>query len=290
MRGAYIGSVVVTFSIVATDGTAWGVAVASKFLGVGAAVPAAAVNVGAIATQSWANLAYRPDGLALLREGKSAQETLDALTAADDMREERQAGIVDGDGRAATFTGSGCNAWAGGVTGSVAGQGGYAIQGNILVGSEVVDAMEKAWRASDANAPLTRRLLAALTAGDEAGGDKRGRQSAALLVVTEAGGYGGGSDVFADLRVDDHTQPVVELARLLDLHDIYFGKPDPETALPLEGALADEVRDRLARLGHSNSDLDKALADWAGIENFEERLLPGRIDPIVLEQLRIRSS
>jgi uncharacterized Ntn-hydrolase superfamily protein len=279
----------VTFSIVATDGLAWGVAVASKFLGVGAAVPAAAVNVGAIATQSWANLAYRPDGLAMLRAGKSAQETLDALTAADELREERQAGIVDARGGAATFTGSGCNAWAGGVTGHVDGHGSYAIQGNILVGAEVVEAMERAWRDSDASTPLTRRLLAALTAGDDAGGDRRGRQSAALLVVTEAGGYGGGSDVFADLRVDDHDQPVRELARLLDLHDIYFGKPDRDTALPLEGPLADEVRDRLGRLGHNNDDLDKALADWAGIENYEERLLPGRIDPIVLEQLRAKS-
>lgn len=274
-----------TFSIVATDGSAWGVAVASKFLGVGAAVPAAAVNVGAIATQSWANLAYRPDGLAMLRAGKSAQETLDALTAADDKREERQAGIVDAHGRAATFTGSGCNAWAGGVTGE-----GYAIQGNILVGPDVVAEMERAWRASDNDAPLTRRLLAALQAGDDAGGDKRGRQSAALLVVTEAGGYGGGSDVFADLRVDDHVQPVTELARLLDLHDIYFGKPDPDTALPLAGALADEVRRHLAKLGHTDPDLDNALADWAGIENYEERLLPGAIDPIVLEQLRAKSA
>jgi len=280
----------VTFSIVATDGEAWGVAVASKFLAVGAAVPAAAVGVGAIATQSWANLAYRPDGLAMLRDGKSAQETLDALTAADEMREERQAGIVDGTGNAATFTGSGCNAWAGGVTGSVDGHGAYAIQGNILVGPQVVEAMEQAWRDSDSSAPLTRRLLAALRAGDQAGGDKRGRQSAALFVVTAAGGYGGGSDVFADLRVDDHNQPVAELTRLLDLHDVYFGKPDPATALPLEGALADEVRDRLARLGHSSADLDKALADWAGIENYEERLVPGRIDPIVLEGLRVMSS
>lgn len=270
-----------TFSIVATDGTAWGVAVASKFLGVGAAVPAAAAGVGAIATQSWANLAYRPDGLAMLRAGKSAQETLDALTAADDQREERQAGIVDAHGRSATYTGTGCNPWAGGVTGD-----GYAIQGNILVGPEVVDAMQQAWLASPPGAPLTRRLLAALTAGDDAGGDRRGRQSAALLVVTPEGGYGGGSDVFADLRVDDHPQPVAELARLLDLHDIYFGKPDPATLLPLDGDLAEEVRTRLAERGHTDPDLDKALADWAGIENYEERLVAGKIDPVVLEKLR----
>jgi uncharacterized Ntn-hydrolase superfamily protein len=286
MRGAYIGCRDVTFSIVATDGEAWGVAVASKFLAVGAAVPAAAVNVGAIATQSWANLAYRPDGLAMMRAGRTAQETLAALVAGDDLREERQAGIVDADGRAATYTGSGCNAWAGGVTGFTAGHGGYAIQGNILVGPEVVEAMEGAWCDSDPSTPLTRRLLAALRAGDDAGGDRRGRQSASLLVVTEAGGYGGGSDVFADLRVDDHPQPVAELTRLLDLHDLYFGKADPATALPLQGDLADEVRNRLSQLGFTGDDLDKSLTDWAGIENYEERLLPGAIDPVVLERLR----
>lgn len=270
-----------TFSIVATDGVAWGVAVASKFLAVGSAVPAGAADVGAIATQSFANLAYRPDGLRLLRDGKSAQETLDALTAADGLRAQRQAGVVDSHGRAATFTGDECNAWAGGVTGD-----GYAIQGNILTGPEVVEAMQQAWIGTDASQPLTRRLLAALRAGDEAGGDRRGRQSAALLVVTKDGGYGGGSDVFADLRVDDHDRPVPELIRLLDLHDIYFGKPDPDAALPLEGALGDEVRERLAHLGHADADLDRALAAWAGIENYEERMLAGRIDPVVLEQLR----
>ena len=272
-----------TFSIVATDGTAWGVAVASKFLGVGAAVPAAAAGVGAIATQAWANLAYRPDGLAMLRSGMSAAETLDALVAADKERDDRQAGIVDGQGRSATYTGSGCNAWAGGVTGA-----GYAIQGNILVGPGVVDAMQAAWLGTDATAPLTRRLLAALQAGDDAGGDSRGRQSAALLVVTPDGGYGGGSDVFADLRVDDHAAPTKELARLLDLHDLYFGKPDPATLLPLSGELADEVRRRLAVLGHENDDLDAALASWAGIENYEERLVANKIDPVVLARLRAK--
>ena len=263
--------------------------VASKFLAVGAAVPAAAVGVGAIATQSYANLAYRPDGLLLLRDGRTAQETLDALTTADELREQRQAGIVDGNGQAATFTGSGCHAWAGGLAGTVEGHGGYAIQGNILTGPEVVDAMYDAWRTTDPAQPLARRLLAALVAGDAAGGDKRGRQSAALLVVTPDGGYGGGSDVLVDLRVDDHPQPVGEMSRLLDLHDIFFGKPDPDAALPLEGALADEVRERLARLDHRADDLDAALADWAGIENYEERLLPGAIDPIVLEQLRAKT-
>src|SRR3954469_23862227 len=153
------GSPVMTFSIVASDGTAWGVAVASRFLAVGAAVPAAAAGVGAIATQSYANLAYRPDGLRLLREGRTAQETLDRLTDADELRQQRQAGIVDGDGRAATFTGSECHGWAGGVAGSVDGHGGFAIQGNILTGPDVVEAMHSAWQATEPGRPLSRRLL-----------------------------------------------------------------------------------------------------------------------------------
>jgi len=272
-----------TFSIVArsADGTAFGVAVASKFLAVGAAVPAAAAGVGAIATQAYANLAYRPEGMAQLREGRSASLTLETLVAADDKRETRQVGIVDVAGAAATFTGSECNPWAGGVSGE-----GYAIQGNILTGPEVVAAMEDAWHATRAGEPLARRLLAVLAAGDSAGGDRRGRQSAALLVVTPDGGYGGGSDVLVDLRVDDHAAPVGELARLLDLHDLYFGKPDPDTLLDLSGELAIEVRRRLADLGHVDDDLAAALVGWAGIENYEERLVPGRIDPLVLAKLR----
>jgi uncharacterized Ntn-hydrolase superfamily protein len=272
-----------TFSIVArsADGLAFGVAVASKFLAVGAAVPAAEAGVGAIATQAYANLAYRSDGMAQLREGRSASLTLETLVAADDQRETRQAGIVDVAGAAATFTGSECNPWAGGVSGE-----GYAIQGNILTGPDVVAAMEDAWLGSDADAPLAERLLAVLRAGDVAGGDRRGRQSAAVLVVTPEGGYGGGSDVLVDLRVDDHTAPVDELARLLDLHDLYFGKPDPDTLLDLSGELAGEVRRRLADVGHIEDDLDAALAGWAGIENYEERLVPGKIDPLVLSKLR----
>jgi len=198
-----------TFSIVATDGTAWGVAVASKFLAVGCAVPAAAAEVGAIATQSYANLAYRPDGLRMLGSGKSAQETLDALTAADDGRSQRQAGIVDRNGRAATYTGDDCHPWAGGRTGPS-----YAIQGNILTGPEVVEAMEKAWLATDDKTPLAQRLLLALIAGDEAGGDRRGRQSAALLVASTHGGYADSTDIAVDLRVDDSSAPVPELGQI----------------------------------------------------------------------------
>ena len=262
-----------TFSLVArsADGSQWGVAVASKFLAVGAAVPGARWGVGAIATQSFANLAYRPDGFALLSEGRTAQETLDALVAGDDLREQRQAGIVDRDGAAATFTGSQCNGWAGGRTGD-----GWAAQGNILTGSEVVDALADAFAGTAGS--LATRLTTALLAADRAGGDKRGRQSACVLVVSEAGGYGGGSDVLVDLRVDDHPDPVPELARLLDLHTLYFGKP--ESVLPLQGELAREVAERLEKLGYANLD------DWAGVENYEERMVPEGIDPVVLDKLR----
>jgi len=269
-----------TFSIVghsidAADGgtVSLGVAVASKFLAVGAAVPAGAADIGAIATQAFANLAYRPDGLRLLGEGRSAQETLDALTAADEGRDQRQAGVVDATGRSASFTGSGCHDWAGGRTGD-----GYAVQGNILTGPDVVEAMEKAWLGSEGR--LADRLLTALAAGDLAGGDRRGRQSAALLVVRRAGGYGGTSDVEVDLRVDDHPDPVPELSRLLDLHRLYFDRPDPDTLLPLEGELAAEVDLRLRSLGF------ETLDDWAGVENYEERMVDGQIDPLVLGQLR----
>ncbi|GAA1413443.1 DUF1028 domain-containing protein [Catellatospora coxensis] len=275
-----------TFSIVArsADGVAHGVAVASKFLAVGAAVPAAEAAVGALATQSYANLAYRPQGLALLRTGTAAADVVAGLTAADPERESRQLGVVGRTGDGATYTGTGCHGWAGGRTGD-----GYAIQGNILTGPEVAAAMETAWLASDpadGAAGLARRLLAALRAGDGAGGDRRGRQSAALYVVAPGEGYGGTGDVVFDLRVDDHPDPCAELSRLLDIHTLLFGKPDPATLLPLRDAVADEVRALLTARGHTASDLDAALSDWAGIENLEERLVPGSIDPLVLTHLR----
>ena len=276
-----------TFSIVArsADGTQLGVAVASKFLAVGAAVPAAETGAGALATQAFANLRYRPGGLTLLRNGATAAETVAQLTAADDGRAERQLGIVAATGDGATYTGAECFDWAGGVAGH-----GYAIQGNILTGPDVVDAMAAAWTSSDTRAPLATRLLISLAAGDGAGGDRRGRQSAALLVVSPGGGYGGGSDVLVDLRIDDHTLPVTELSRLLDLHALYFDRPDPETLLDLTGALASEVAERLATLGHPAEPVEDALASWAGVENLEERLVPGKIDPVVLHQLRAVST
>lgn len=280
-----------TFSIVATDGEAWGVAVASKFLAVGAAVPAAEAGVGAIATQSLANLAYRPHGLAMLRTGRTAQETLDALTAADEQRDHRQAGIVDAGGRAATYTGTACLAWAGGRTGEA-----HAIQGNILVGPEVVEAMERAWLAAGPDQPLARRLLAALKAGDEAGGDRRGRQSAALYVVSPGGGYGGGSDQLVDLRIDDHAAPVGELERLLDLHDVFFSKPDTSDLLEVTDELSAEVGAMLRRLGFppvgdDAVSLGLALMQWAGVENLEERVVPEpKLDPVVLRILREKAA
>ncbi|MDA8436804.1 MAG: DUF1028 domain-containing protein [Actinomycetales bacterium] len=277
-----------TFSIVARseDGSELGVAVASKFLAVGAAVPAAEVGAGAVATQAMANLAYRPRGLALLAAGGDARDVLTTLLSQDEAHEHRQAGIVDARGGAATFTGEACFPWAGGTSGVTRAGSAYAIQGNILTGPEVVDSVEHAWRQADVARPFRHRLLDALLAGDRAGGDSRGRQSAALLVVRPGGGYGGGSDVLVDLRVDDHPDPVPELVRLLAIRDLLFERPDPADCLPLEGDVADEVRRRLAALGHTEFDVAAALEGWAGIENLEERMVPGRIDLLVLDHLR----
>lgn len=281
-----------TFSIVArsADAGSWGVAVASKFLAVGAYVPAAEAGTGAIATQSYANLAFRRDGLSLLRAGNGAAETLGLLTGADERREERQVGVVDATGGSATFTGTECNAWAGGVAGD-----GYAIQGNILAGPQVIAEMEKAWLESVDEENLARRLAGALEAGDLAGGDRRGRQSAAVLVVRRGSGYGGGNDVYADVRTDDHPTPVTELLRLLDLHDLYFGSPRPEDLLPLSEPLVGEVADMLTRLGYEPGGggaelVRRALWDWGSVENLEERIPEEPvIDTVVLSELRRRS-
>jgi uncharacterized Ntn-hydrolase superfamily protein len=276
--------VISTYSIVGCDLEAreWGVAVQSKFLAVGAAVPAAAPEVGAIATQAWANLAYRPRGLELLEEGRSADEVVRALVAADDGRSHRQVGVVDAHGRAATYTGSDCLDWAGGTTGP-----GYAAQGNILVSAATVDALAATFEGT-AGKPLSERLLACLAAAEEAGGDRRGRQSAALLVVRKDGGYGGTSDVAVDLRVDDHPEPIEELERIYRIHDLLFGQTPDEEWLDVGEEFAEEMRGRLAALGYEG-DLAAALAAWAGAENLEERVRGvDRIDPVVLEQLRAR--
>jgi uncharacterized Ntn-hydrolase superfamily protein len=269
--------VVATYSIAACDLEAgqWGVAVQSKFLAVGSVVPWAEPEVGAIATQAYANPSYGPNGLALLREGLSAQEAVDRLTAEDEGRAERQLGIVDGQGRAASFTGPGCNDWAGGRT-----DDGYAAQGNILVGAETVDALAATFEAT-AGLPLVERLIECLAAAQAAGGDRRGQQSASVLVVERNGGYAGLSDLLVDLRVDDHESPIQELRRLYGLHQRLFGASPREDWLPLEGELRAEVDERLARLGYDSLDA------WAGVENLEERLDgDDAIDPVVLAALR----
>ena len=273
-----------TFSLVArsADGRLHGVVVASKFLAAGALVPAAEAEIGALATQAHVNLAYRPQGLALLRTGVAAADVVAGLVAADGDRAHRQLGVVGATGAGATWTGPACHPWAGGRTGD-----GWAAQGNILAGPEVVDALADAWLAGSA-LPFAERLVAALRAGDEAGGDRRGRQSAGLLVVERGGGYAGTSDVLVDLRVDDHPDPVAELERLLAVHTLLFSRPDPATLLDLSGAVAEEVAGLLAALGHqvAADDPEEALFSWAALENLEERLVPGRIDPVVLTHLR----
>jgi uncharacterized Ntn-hydrolase superfamily protein len=274
-----------TYSIVACDLAAreWGVAVQSKFLGVGAAVPAAAPEVGAIATQAYANLRYRENGLALLREGLSAEETVARLTGADDGREHRQLGVVDREGRSTNYTGSECFDWAGGATGD-----GFAAQGNLLVSGDTVTALAATFEQT-AGDPLARRLLACLAAAQTAGGDRRGQQSAALLVVRENGGYMGTSDAVVDLRVDDHERPIEELARIFELHDLLFGQTPREEWLDVDEQLAAELRDRLDRLGYEDEPLQGALEAWAGSENLEDRVDGvDRIDPVVLEELRKR--
>ena len=264
-----------TFSIVAADPEAgdWGIAVASKFPCVGAVVPWAKAGVGAVATQSWANTAFGPEGLELMGRGIPAEETLRLLVDADEGREDRQAGMVDAAGHAATFTGSKCMDWAGGVTGGR----GFAAQGNILAGERVVAELARSFAESEGD--LCDRLLAALLAGDAAGGDRRGRQSAALLVVREGGGYEGRNDRYIDLRVDDHPDAPAELARLFEVWDTtMLIRHDP--LLPAGPELVADLQRRLAVLGKylgepsgTYDDLTrKALAEWAGEHNLEGRL------------------
>jgi len=276
------GKPVSTYSIVAFDAEArqWGVATQSKFLAVGSVVPWAEAEAGAVATQSYANPRYGPDGLALLRQGVDAAEVVRRLTEADNGRETRQLGVVDAQGGSATFTGNECHEWAGGRTG-----GGYAAQGNILVGAETVDALAETFESS-VGKPLAERLIDCLAAAQAAGGDRRGQQSAALLVVEKDGGYAKLSDVLVDLRVDDNAQPIEELRRVYRLHDEIFGRTPKAQWLDVDDALRDELVTRLANLGY-DGELAEAFAAWAGTENYEMRV-DGveRIDPVVLDALR----
>jgi uncharacterized Ntn-hydrolase superfamily protein len=276
-----MAEIVATYSIAACDLDAgqWGVATQSKFLAVGAVVPWAEPHVGAIATQAYANPRYGPEGLRLLREGVSAEEVVERLTSVDEGRDQRQLGIVDGEGRGATFTGAECLEWAGGKTGPC-----YAAQGNILVSAETVDALAATFESS--TGPLSERLLDCLDAAQAAGGDRRGQQSAALLVVEQDGGYAKLSDTVVELRVEDHPRPLEELRRLYRLHEALFGETPRDEWLPVDDELAEELRERLGKLGY-DGDLEDAFNRWAGNVNLEERV-DGieEIDPVVLEELR----
>ena len=274
-----------TFSIVGYDPQEkeWGIAVQSKFLGVGAVVPWAKAGVGAVATQSYANTSFGPEGLRLMEEGKSAEEALHTLLDKDPGREQRQVGFIDANGNAATFTGKECYNWAGGVTGPH-----FAAQGNILVDENTVQAMADIFQKTEGK--LAERLLAALQAGQDAGGDSRGQQSAALLVVKESGGYGGFNDRYVDLRVEDHEEPIKELARIYQLHQLYFAPSKPENIISIEGKTQEELTTHLQRLNYLNentTDVSTALKTYIHTENFEEREQPtGLIDLEVLEYMK----
>ena len=279
-----------TYSIVGFDPQTneLGIAVASKFLGVGAVVPYAKAGVGAIATQSWANLDYGKNGLELLEKGMTPKEVVEELLRTDEKSSFRQVGIVDAKGRSITFTGEDCYDWAGGFSGE-----NFAIQGNILVDQQTAEAMEATFLQTKGS--LSERLLAALLAGDAAGGDSRGKQSAALLVVKENGSYGGYNDRFIDLRVDDHEEPVQELTRLLKLHQLYFEPTLTEDIVAIEGTLAKELQDLLYENGHlqrelsEHDDLLDAVQSYHLMENFDERVQQrGMIDQKVVEYMRIK--
>ena len=272
---------IATYSIAACDldASQWGVATQSKFLAVGSVVPWAEPHVGAIATQAYANPRYGTEGLSFLREGLSAEEVVGRLTAADEGRDQRQLGVVDREGRSASFTGAECLEWAGGRTGPC-----YAAQGNILVSAATVDAIAETFESSKGT--LAERLLDCLDAAQAAGGDRRGQQSAALLVVEQDGGYAKLSDTIVELRVEDHELPLEELRRLYRLHEALFGETPRDEWLTVDDALANELRDRLAKLGY-DGELEDALNKWAGNANLEERVDgAAEIDPIVLEELR----
>ena len=319
-----------TFSIVALDPATGdlGVAVQSKFLAVGAVVPWAAAGIGAVATQSFANVTYGPGALSRMVSGLSAAQALERLVSADPLREQRQAGVVDAHGGSATHTGRSCFAWAGGITGP-----GFAAQGNILAGAAVVDGLVDTFLAG--GKPFPELLVACLQAADDAGGDRRGRESASLHIVRAAGGYGGGNDRWVDLRVDHDDDPIGELGRLLDFQRLYLDRSDPSELIRVDETLASELRRLMKKIGAEpggkfagvyqpmwhvagwpepeatgdgsddrpmtgtptvlpsnwDSTWQGALEDWLGVENLEERTAaPGWIDPRVLAVLRSRAS
>ena len=271
--------VLTTFSIVGFDPETkdLGVAVASKFIAVGAIVPWAKANVGAIATQALANVSYGPRGLELLSKGYSAKKVVEILISDDPLRDERQVGIVDSKGEAAAFTGKKCFEYAGHIVGD-----GYAVQGNILAGPEVLEEMAKAFETTKGE--LVDKLLAALEAGDRAGGDRRGKQSAAILVVREKGGYGGYTDKYVDLRVDDHKEPVLELKRLFKIWELTLLTREKPSDIVSKDEVAAEVQRALKKLGFYKGEItgkwddatEKAFTDWVMINNFENKLRKDR--------------
>ncbi len=285
---------IATFSIVAYDPgrQEWGVAVQSKFLAVGAVVSWARGEAGAVATQAFANLRYGPDGLDLMEQGYPAEEAIKILTEADQGRRSRQVGMVDQNGQAASFTGEDCHAWAGHHVGD-----GYACQGNILVPG-TVEAMAATFEERRVGSgELADWLVAALAAGQEAGGDSRGRQAAAVLVVREGGGYGGNNDRYLDLRVDDNPRPIAKLGEILRLHHLFFGEVNSNDLIPLADEAAD-LQMLMRRTGHYSGDVSgtfdeetrRALRALVGQENLEERWdgSGDMIDRIVVEFLHGR--
>mgnify|MGYP000619074014 FL=1 len=271
--------VLTTFSIVGFDSETkdLGVAVASKIIAVGAIVPWARANVGAIATQALANVSYGPRGLELLSKGYSARKVVEILVSEDPLRDERQVGIVDSKGEAAAFTGKKCFEYAGHIVGN-----GYAVQGNILAGPEVLEEMAKAFETTQGE--LVDKLLAALEAGDRVGGDRRGKQSAAILVVREKGGYGGYTDKYVDLRVDDHKEPVLELKRLFKIWELTLLTREKPDDIVSKDEVATEVQKVLKKLGFYKGEItgiwdeatEKAFTDWVMINNFENKLRKDR--------------
>jgi uncharacterized Ntn-hydrolase superfamily protein len=277
-----------TFSIVAADPQTGeiGVAVQSKFLSVGAVVPWVRAGVGAIATQAFANTAYGPRALDLLAAGAQPDHVAHELVAGDDGRADRQFGIVDASGRASSYTGEKCIPWAGGIAGPL-----FAAQGNCLAGPAVVDALASTFQTT--SGALADRLVAALRAAQSAGGDKRGQQSAALIIEKPAGGYAGFNDRYVDLRVDDHCAPIEELARLLDLHKLYFFPAQPQDVLPIDEGLGREIARELVRVGALDSGeryddrARDALVAFMHVENLENRVRDdGAIDRQTLDYLR----
>lgn len=278
-----------TFSIVARDPVTgdFGIAVQSKFFGVGAVVGWAEAGVGAVATQAHANTSWGTRALALLQAGWSADDVISYLTASDAERDVRQIGLVDHHGNAANFTGPACSPWAGGKVGD-----GYCVQGNILVSRDTTDAMADAFEST--SGPFAHRLISALEAGQIAGGDSRGQQSSAIYIVRERAGYAGGTDRLLDLHVEDHPAPIAELRRLYEMHSVYFGTDDA-VLVPLTGELKTSIAARLSEHGYlpaassaTDEAIRSALEDWAGTENLEERIRDDdKIDVVVLRFLGI---